>query len=43
LKPQDYLGIELEVNQALVEGKRGFPETLQDGLLRTLQELFSTD
>ena len=42
-KPQDYLGLELEVNQALLEGRKGFSQSLQDGLLRTLQELFSTD
>lgn len=40
---QDYLGIELEVNQALLNQKLCFPASLECGLLETLQEMFPTD
>lgn len=43
LSPEDYLGIELEVNQALLKGKNNFPQSLQDGLLATLHELVGND
>lgn len=41
--PQDYLGIELEVNQALLAGGKTFPPVLQDCLLETLRELIPVD
>jgi predicted N-formylglutamate amidohydrolase len=41
--PQEYLGIELELNQALLAGKKSFPLDLQAALLETLQELFPAD
>lgn len=40
---KDYLGIELELNQALLSRKNNFPEPLLAGLLETLCELFSPD
>lgn len=40
---QDYLGIELEVNQALLSEKNRFPEFLEGSLLETLQEMFPAD
>ena len=40
---QDYLGIELEVNQGLLAGKKSFPGEVQSALLETLQELFAAD
>ncbi|HEY5673207.1 MAG TPA: N-formylglutamate amidohydrolase [Malonomonas sp.] len=39
--PQDYLGIELEVNQGLLADKKSFPAEVQTALLETLQELFA--
>ena len=41
--PEDYLGVELEVNQALLDEKNNFPTSLACGLLETLQEIFLTD
>jgi len=40
---QDYLGIELEVNQALLEKNGCFPKTLQSCLQDTLLELAPSD
>lgn len=42
-KDQDYLGIELEVNQLLLNGTNRFPAELQVGLLETLQDLCPAD
>ena len=43
LSPLDYLGIELEVNQALLEEKHCFARFLSDGLGETLEELLPPD
>lgn len=43
LHQKDYLGIELELNQALLCRKNNFPQPLLAALLETLQELFATD
>ncbi len=40
---QDYLGIELELNQAQLGAGKRFPHALQSGLLETLRELFPSD
>ncbi len=40
---QDYLGIELEVNQALLAGNKTFPEALQKALSDTLRDLLIKD
>lgn len=37
----DYLGVELELNQALLAGKKSFPRPLQQALRDSLQELIS--
>jgi len=39
----DYLGIELEVNQKLLNEKNCFSESLKLGLLETLQDMFPSD
>ncbi len=41
--PQDYLGIELEVNQGLLTPENSFPALLEHGLLETLQDMLPTD
>lgn len=43
LNPEDYLGIELEINQALLGGKKNFPQSFQTALLASLQELLGSD
>jgi hypothetical protein len=40
---QDYLGLELEVNQALLNGHKSFPPFLAGSLLETLKINLSSD
>lgn len=42
-EPQDYLGLELEVNQALLEGRKNFPGQVQNILLESLRDQFVAD